>query len=153
MVTVKYPIVLMSVFLWLGFVCALDFLEIWIEFKPVIVTISIKSFLSDLVYNTMTNLEWFFVLVIIGTTYYTKIEEVFPLYALFIIPFVILGIQTSNVIPDMNNHFVIYMIGKSYKFSSSFCYLALEGIKVLCLFIFGLKLFKLKGNEAGNSYR
>ncbi|WP_028979322.1 hypothetical protein [Sporocytophaga myxococcoides] len=150
MVIVKYPIVLISVFLWLGFVCAIDFLEIWIELKPAVVTTSIELFLSDLIYNTMTNLEWFFVLLIIGTTYYSNIEEVFPLYTLFIIPFIILSIQTSNVIPYMNNS-VIFMIGKN-RFSSSFCYLALEGIKVLCLFIFGLKLFKLNDNETKTSY-
>ncbi|MBO9701410.1 MAG: hypothetical protein J7604_14470 [Sporocytophaga sp.] len=150
MVTVKYPIVLMSVFLWLGFVFALDFLEIWIEFKPSIVSIPIDSFLSELIYNTMTNLEWFFVLLIIGTTYYTSIEEVFPLYSLFIIPFLILSIQTSKVFSYVNNDFVIFIIGRnSYYLNSSICYFALEGIKILCLLAFGLKLFRLNDKEPG----
>lgn len=143
--TVKYPIVLISVFLWLGFASALDFLELSIELKSIPVSSSIEVFLSDLIYNTMTNFEWFFVLLIIGTTYFTNIEEIFPLYTLFIIPFIILSIQTSRLFPGMANHSVFFTIGRnSYNFCSSFCYQTLEGIKVLSLLIFGLKLIKIK---------
>ncbi|GAL85158.1 hypothetical protein Fluta_3188 [Sporocytophaga myxococcoides] len=151
--TVKYPIVLISVFLWLGFACALDFIEFSIEYKSISVSTSIEIFLSDLIYNTMTNFEWFFVLLIIGTTYFTSIEEIFPLYTLFIIPFIILSIQTSRLFPGMNNHSV-FVIGKtSYSLYSSFCYQILEGIKVMCLLIFGLKLIKLTNNKEGANDR
>ncbi|MCR6639024.1 MAG: hypothetical protein NVV82_08595 [Sporocytophaga sp.] len=149
--TVKYPIVLISVFLWIGFACALDYLEYSIVIKSIPVSTSVEIFLSDLLYNTMTNFEWFFVLLIIGTTYFTNIEEIFPLYILFIIPFLILSIQTSRLFPGMNS---VVMIGRnSYHLYSSFFYQILEGIKVVCLLIFGLKLIKLNGNKEGTSYR
>ena len=54
-------------FLWIGFVCAISFMEAWLKFQAPEVTLSIGLGIGRLVFQTLNKIEWVFAIGIIIT--------------------------------------------------------------------------------------
>jgi len=143
MTTVRYPIVLIATILWIGFVCAISFMESWIKFSAPGVTIPIGVGIGQLVFSILNKVEWLFAFTIFGSLILLKGLR-FSLHSLLIIiTILILIIQTVHTLPAMDVRAQLQIQGQTVAPSNlHFYYVGMEIVKVFCLSIFGLTLFK-----------
>ncbi|WP_277632918.1 hypothetical protein [Avrilella dinanensis] len=134
-------IAISSVYLWLGFVLAISFLEAWLKFQAPGITIPLGLGIGRLVFFALNKTEWFFAVLILlmqiksGNWKQIRMEWLALL--------IILLLQTFCLLPllDARAEKVIQMV-EIEPSSLHYYYVALEMIKVLILFVFGKKLFK-----------
>ena len=72
MIPSKFKISIASTFLWIGFVCAISFMEAWLKFRAPGVTIPIGLGIGRLVFTALNLVEWVFALVIISNLLFCK---------------------------------------------------------------------------------
>lgn len=142
MTQVKYPVALVAVFLWVGFVGAISFMEAWLKFRARGITLPIGLEIGRLVFNALNKAEWIFAIAIIAGIFpgngYGDMTSIF-----YYIPLLLLLLQTIWLLPVMGKR--VEMLIRENPVPPSalhFYYVAMEVIKVGCLFIFGIGLFK-----------
>ena len=141
--TIEKPFTLASVFLWLGFVFAISFLEAWLKFQAPGVTISIGLGIGKLVFAALNKVEWFFVIVIIAENYFNKNKYIPGHHLYFLIAVLLLLIQTIWLLPALDARADLEISGKSLPASNLHIYfVAAELVKVACLFTTGIKSLK-----------
>ncbi len=64
--SVKLFILSMCVFMWMGFICAISFMEAWLKFRAPGVTVPIGLGIGKLVFGALNRVEWVFALVILS---------------------------------------------------------------------------------------
>jgi hypothetical protein len=153
MLKVKYPVALISIFIWIGFVCALSFLEAWLKFQAPGITLSLGLGIGRLVFNALNKVEWVLATSIIANYLWEEDRSIsFDEYICFLIPLAMLIIQTIWLLPALDARAEM-QINKQILPSSNlhFYYVGFELIKVFLLFVFGIKLFK-KNVNGTNKY-
>lgn len=139
---VKYPVAIVSVFLWIGFVCAISFMEAWLKFRAPGVTLPIGLGIGRLVFSTLNKVEWVFAVAIL-VSLGGSVRWFPPNAVLMYIPLGLLLLQTFWLLPALGIRAEMHIQGQPPASSGLHVYyLAAEVIKVSCLFIFGLKQFK-----------
>ncbi|MEO9258546.1 MAG: hypothetical protein ABI207_09190 [Crocinitomicaceae bacterium] len=139
----KYNLAISTVYLWIGFVCAISFMEAWLKFSAPGVTLPIGLSIGRIVFNALNKAEWVFALAIIfnlwivGETFFSRANFS------FFLPLVLLIIQTVYLLPALDQR-AIFQIQQTTVTTSylHFYYVAIEIVKVISLFIFSIKLFK-----------
>ena len=134
-------IAISSVYLWLGFVLAISFLEAWLKFQAPGITIPLGLGIGRLVFFALNKTEWFFaVLILLMQIKSGNWKQIRMEWSALLI---ILLLQTFWLLPllDARAEKVIQMV-EIEPSSLHYYYVALEMIKVLILFVFGKKLFK-----------
>jgi len=144
MVTVKFPLVLVCVFLWIGFVCAISFLEAWLKFRAPGITMPLGLGIGRLVYSVLNKIEWVFAIAIILTMFLRAKPFFLPANMPAIVAvMLVLLIQTLWLLPVLDARATMLIAGKTPGPASyHIYYVAGEVIKVAGLFIFGMGLFK-----------
>lgn len=142
MTTVKMPIALVASFLWIGFVCAISFLESWIKFKAPGITLPLGLGIGKLVFAALNRVEWVLAIAIIVNMAIVK-RSLFTLgNILFFIPLVILVLQTFWLLPVLSDRADLHIQGQLVPPSNiHYYYVGIEFIKLIGLFIFGISLF------------
>ncbi|KXK36407.1 MAG: hypothetical protein J5I52_03720 [Saprospiraceae bacterium] len=140
----KTPLALASLFLWVGFVGAISFLESWLKFQAPGITIPLGLGIGRLVFGALNKVEWVFAILIFISLYRAK-EPVFSLkYTYFLIPVVILILQTVWVLPVMDARAELRLQGNEVSPSNlHYYFVAMEIIKVACLSLLGIRQLKL----------
>ena len=142
-VVVKDPIAIVAIYLWIGFVTAISFIEAWLKFKAPGVTLQIGLGIGRLVFNALNKSEWIFATAICIGILISKQSFLKPTNLLFYIPLVLLIIQTVWLLPALNNRIEMRLNGIEPTYSPMHIYyVVMEFIKVVSLFIFGLTQFK-----------
>jgi len=142
--TVKFPIVIAAVFIWIGFVGAISFMEAWLKFRAPGVTLPLGLSIGKLVFSALNKVELVLSTVIIVSMFYGGFKNFKWEQLFFVIPFLILVLQTIWLLPALNVRAEMHILGQEVPSSNlHFYYVGMEVIKVVCLFIFGIKLFKL----------
>jgi hypothetical protein len=141
---VKMPVAVIATFLWIGFVCAISFMEAWLKFRAPRITLPLGLGIGRLVFNALNKVEWIFALAIIANIIWSGSTELWKWQNLFIIiPFALLLIQTFWLLPALDARAELYIQGQTPPSSKlHFYYVGLEIIKTTCLSTFGLTLFK-----------
>lgn len=140
---VKYPLIVISTFLWIGFVCAISFMEAWLKFRAHGVTLPIGLSIGRLVFNALNKIEWVFALVIVLNYLLTKQYEWNYNQIALIVPLVILILQTYWLLPALDARAELHIQGKEVLRSNiHFYYVSAEIIKIISLIIYGINLFK-----------
>jgi uncharacterized membrane protein (DUF485 family) len=142
---VKYPVALASVFLWLGFVGAISFMEAWLKFRAPGVTLSLGLGIGRLVFDALNKVEWVLAFAVLANLIFAK-ARVFSLKNIFYcIPLLLLIFQSIWVLPALDARAELIIQGQELTSSNlHFYYVGMEIVKVVCLFIFGTKLLDLK---------
>lgn len=140
---VEQPIAAICTFTWIGFVCAISFLEAWLKFRAPGVTLPIGLGIGRLVFAALNKVEWVFAIVILSSSLIPlKKHKLSPLFAIAIL---VLIAQTAWLLPALDTRALQIIKGENVVSSLlHFYYVIAEGIKVILLFIFGVKLFKLE---------
>lgn len=140
---VEQPIAVICTFTWIGFICAISFMEAWLKFRAPGVTLPIGLSIGRLVFAALNKVEWVFaVAILISNIRVARKINVSPFYILVVL---VLIVQTAWLLPALDTRAELYIEGKEVPHSNlHFYYVIAEGIKFIALFIFGTKLFKLE---------
>lgn len=143
--SVKYPVALASVFLWLGFVGAISFMEAWLKFRAPGVTLSLGLGIGRLVFDALNKVEWIFAFAVLANLVYAK-AVVFKLKNIFyLIPLFLLISQTIWLLPALDARAELHIQEQELASSNlHFYYVGMEILKVGCLFIFGINLLYIR---------
>lgn len=140
---VKYPIAFATTFLWLGFVGAISFMEAWLKFRAPGITLPLGLGIGRIVFAALNKMEWVFTIAIFINFLVTPEKEIKWYSIFFLIAITILIIQTFWLLPALDARAELHMQNKLVPPSNlHFYYIAFESIKVICLIIFGISLFK-----------
>ena len=138
----KYQMAIIATFLWIGFVCAISFMEAWLKFRAPGVTIPIGLGIGRLVFNALNKVEWVLAITIMGNLVFSKSKILTLKNTLYFIPILMLSLQTMWALPALDARAELYIQGQEISSSNlHFYYVGMEIIKVACLTIFGIKLF------------
>lgn len=144
MIVVKYPFALGSVFLWIGFVCAISFMEAWLKFRAPNVTLSIGLGIGRLVFSALNKMEWIFSIVIICNLFIGKGQLITLNNLFFLVPLLLLIVQTLWLLPALDTRAEMHIQQQIVPSSNlHFYYVGMELIKVISLTIFGVRLFNV----------
>src|SRR5690606_22329118 len=95
---ISSKIVVASIFIWIGFICAISFMEAWLKFQAPGITLPLGLGIGKLVFVAMNKVEWLLgILVLI-----CLIWEKTPKYYFFAVVMVLLSFQTFWVLPELN---------------------------------------------------
>lgn len=137
------PIAIITTFLWIGFVCAISFMEAWLKFRAPGITVPLGLGIGRLVFNVLNKVEWVFAIAIIINIFWHSFEVLKWQNLAFVIPFALLLIQTFWLLPALDARAELHIQGENVPPSSlHFYYVGMEITKVICLSIFGTMLFK-----------
>ncbi len=143
MTTVKHPISLSSAFLWIGFVCAISFLEAWLKFRAPGITVPLGLGIGRLVFDALNKVEWVFAIAIAFELITSKIKPIQRANLLYVVPLLLLILQTIWLLPLLDARAELHMQGQHVPSSSlHFYYVGMELVKVVCLVAFALSNFK-----------
>lgn len=143
MTTVRMPIALVSTFLWIGFVCAISFLEAWLKFQAPGVTVPLGLGIGRLVFAALNKVEWVLAIIILISFFLTK-SKLFKIKNLsFFIPVILLLLQTFWLLPALDVRAQLHIEGRQVPESTlHIWFVAMEVVKTICLSIFGFSLFQ-----------
>jgi hypothetical protein len=151
--TLAKNVTIIAIFLWIGFVCAISFMEAWLKFQAPGVTLTIGLSIGKLVFAALNRVEIVLSLTILVIVLRGRLfvlgREIF-----FFIAVVVLILQTTIVLPLLTDRIDVYLMGKIPPPSNAhFYFIALEVIKIISLFIFGFKLLSVasKGNDRASA--
>jgi len=143
MTVVKMPIVIICTFLWIGFVCAISFMEAWLKFRAPGINLPLGLGIGRIVFSALNKVEWVFALVIIINILWNSPDILKWQNLSFVVPIVLLLIQTFWLLPALDARAELHIQGLLVPPSNlHFYYVGMEVIKVAGLTIFGLTLFK-----------
>ncbi len=141
--TIKYPYIIAIIYLWIGFICAISFMEAWLKFRAPGVNIQIGLGIGRIVFGALNKMEWFFALLILIILILTN-QPVLSINNLFYyVVFIVLVIQTFWLLPILDERAELRIQGKNVENSfMHFYYVLFEFIKIIGLFVFSLKQYK-----------
>lgn len=143
MTTVKLPIAFIVTFLWIGFVCAISFMEAWLKFRAPGVSLPIGLGIGRLVFNALNKVEWVFAVTILAHIFLIKSPVITTASLMYYIPLMLLIIQTFWVLPALDARAELYIQGKPVPPSNlHFYFVGMETVKVVSLGIFGVSPIK-----------
>ncbi|WP_019537898.1 hypothetical protein [Proteiniphilum acetatigenes] len=137
---VAFPIV----FLWIGFVCAISFMEAWLKFRAPGVTLPLGLGIGSLIFKALNKVEWVFAILMAVDLFllHRGIGINLP-RILFLIALLILIIQTLWLLPALDARIPLYQQGLEVPSSPlHFYYVGTEVVKVVCLIITGIHFLR-----------
>ncbi len=131
-----------SIFLWIGFVCAISFMEAWLKFRAPNVTLPLGLGIGRLVFSALNKVEIILALIIILNIAWNG-EQLTSQKLFLLVPFIMLFVQTIWLLPTLDARAELHIQGKEVaKSFHHLYYVGMEVIKVVFLFLFGISLLK-----------
>lgn len=141
---IKYPYALASVFIWIGFVSAISFMEAWLKFKAPGITLPLGLGIGKIVFNALNKVEWTLSIVVFLNLILARAELFTFANSAYFGAVIILAIQTFLLLPKLNSRADLYISNQIVPESNiHFFHIILEILKVACLFIYAITLFKI----------
>lgn len=132
---------LASIFIWIGFVSAISFMEAWLKFRAPGITLPLGLGIGRLVFNALNKVEWVLMLSVLISLFPFKVIKAKGKIALIIL-LAILILQTIWLLPALDlraeQHINNTIVSKS---NLHFYYVIAELVKVIVLFFTGTILF------------
>lgn len=139
----KYSISIATIFIWIGFVCAISFMEAWLKFKAPGITLPLGLGIGRIVFNVLNKVEWVLAFIIFLNLFIKSNNVFITVNAIFPLIVIILLLQTFGLLPMLDNRAELYIQGKDVPASSiHLYYIGMEVIKVIALFVLGFFQFK-----------
>lgn len=141
--SVKYPLSIACIFIWIGFVCAISFMEAWLKFKAPGITLPLGLGIGRLVFMALNKVELAFATItafvaFTTTNQFTKKAKISLTAAILIVLF-----QTFWLLPALDER-AFQIINKQSVPPSAhhIWYVGLEIVKVACLAATGISLLR-----------
>ncbi|MDP4129832.1 MAG: hypothetical protein Q8939_06700 [Bacteroidota bacterium] len=140
---IEQSIALICLFIWIGFVCSISFLEAWLKFRAPGVTVAIGLGIGRLVFHALNKVEWVFALAVTGTILWNSTTFIAWPNAFLLLALMILVAQTGWLLPRLDARADLRISGKPVTDSNTHIYfIVAEILKVVSLFIIGIHLIK-----------
>ena len=140
MTIVRNPIALYCTLLWVGFVCAISFLEAWLKFRAPGVTLPIGLGIGRLVFGALNKVELLFAAAVVIDLLRTRTPV--RQWALIVLPVVLLLLQTVWLLPVMDARAeLVIQNGPAPASHMHIVYVVFEVLKVGTLALFGIHSF------------
>ncbi|MFA3781488.1 hypothetical protein ABRY23_00315 [Melioribacteraceae bacterium 4301-Me] len=141
---IKYPFALASIFIWVGFVGAISFMEAWLKFRAPGISLPLGLGIGRLVFNALNKVEWVLAFIVILNLIIAD-AEIFTLKSVaYFIPVIILLLQSFWLLPKLDARAELYITGQNVPESNvHLFYIIFEIVKVVCLFIYAVMLFRI----------
>lgn len=140
---VKQHVAIACLFTWIGFVCAISFLEAWLKFQAPGMTLPIGLGIGKLVFGALNKVEWVFAIVVVacallhGRPAFTVTNIILTLIV------AILVLQTVWLLPALDARAEQYISRQPVAISNlHLWFVGAEVLKVTGLFIRAVSLFK-----------
>lgn len=132
-----------SVFLWIGFVGAISFMEAWLKFRAPGVTLPLGLGIGSLVFSALNKVEWVLVILIALDLFLFNRSGINTPRLFFLIALGVLILQTLWLLPALDARIPLYQQGLEVPSSPLHLYYVLsEVIKVTCLMVMGVHFIK-----------
>lgn len=140
---VKYPVALAAIFIWIGFVAAISFMEAWLKFRAPGITVPLGLGIGRLVFSALNKVEWVLLLcVLINLIFFNKSANNSP-FILVSIPIIILLLQTFWLLPALDARAALLIKGAFVPPSKLHVYfIFVEFIKLIMLLWLGSSFFE-----------
>jgi hypothetical protein len=141
---IEYFFAISGTFLWIGFVCAISFMEAWLKFRAPGITRPLGLGIGRLVFKALNKVEWFFAFILV-ICYFLFDGNMSTIGSIFyFIPLFFLILQTAWLLPALDSRAEMHIKGIPVPRSNlHFYYVGIELFKVVCLICSGTMLFKL----------
>ncbi len=134
----------MAIFIWIGFVCAISFMEAWLKFRAPGITIPLGLGIGNLVFAALNKVEWLLAIIIIIQIVLSGAKIFDKQFVFILIPISILILQTLWLLPALDARAQLYIKGVELPPSTLHIWFVVAEIaKVACLFLFGYKTLKI----------
>jgi len=142
-------IIIITTFIWVGFICAISFMESWLKFQAPNITTEIGLGIGKLVFGALNIMEFVFMVIITSNYIVLFKKRKLQLSSAFLIVITIVLLQTFWLLPTLSQRAeLIIQNVQVQKSNFHVVYVLLEIIKTICLFYFGTNLLKtLKQNS------
>jgi len=141
--TTKDPLAFAVIYLWIGFVCAISFMEAWLKFRAPGVNLQIGLGIGRLIFNALNKVEWVFAIALMISLFNSKDSINAPSNLFFYLPLVLLIIQTTWLLPALDTRAQMHIDGKVVPASNlHLYYVGIEITKTISLFIYSIKFLK-----------
>ena len=145
MTTVKLPVATIATFLWIGFVCAISFMEAWLKFRAPGVTVELGLGIGRIVFSALNKVECVLAAAILLNLFFSDVRMLSTANLAYYLPLVLLMIQTSWLLPALDARAALQVQGMAVPSSGLHgYYIGMEIIKVISLAVFGITLFSTK---------
>ncbi len=139
---VGQPLALVCIFLWIGFICAISFMESWLKFRAPGVTLSIGLSIGRIIFNVLNKIEWVFALIVICSMVWNKTFLTWQ-NGYFLTVLIILALQTFWLLPALDKREQAVINNQVSDPSNTHLYfIVAEILKLAGLIIAGLFLFE-----------
>ncbi len=141
--TVQQPVAAARLFIWIGFVCSISFMEAWLKFRAPGVTIPIGVGIGRLVFGALNKVEWLFA-VLVFVSVFVKSKSFFTISNVPLsVVVLILVLQTVLVLPALDAGAELFILNKPFPGSNLHSwFIGAELIKIIALFITAVSIFK-----------
>lgn len=137
----RQPVALIAAFVWVGFVCAISFLEAWLKFRAPGVTIPIGLGIGRLVFGALNKVEWILAIAVLADLFLHRPNRQTALW--IGLPLIVLFLQTFWLLPALDVRAESIIQGGVTTHSNlHFVFVAFEIVKVTGLVLFGTSLFR-----------
>lgn len=134
------------VFVWIGFVCAISFMEAWLKFQAPGITLELGLGIGKLVFGALNKVEWVFSIIILLSLIFTKQNVLKGRNLLLIISIIILIMQTFWLLPVLFERANLHILGLNISERSfvHYFYIIIEVVKVVLLSVLGISFIRQK---------
>jgi len=136
-----FPLVIIAIFVWVGFVAAISFMEAWLKFRAPGVNLEIGLGIGKLVFKALNRVEIGLATVMLVLFYFHYLDITLSSWIISTILIVILAFQSFILLPKLTAAAQLKMEGVSDKKSPFHIYFVVtELIKVTLLIVLGTQL-------------
>ncbi len=134
-------IIIPIVFTWIGFVCAISFMEAWLKFQAPGITIPLGLGIGRLVFQALNKVEWVCLFSI--TSIYLISPKTKWSSSIILLLIAILLTQTFYLLPFLGQRATAIIAGHIEAPSTlHIVYIISEVVKVVCLFLLGINILR-----------
>jgi len=143
MMLLDMPLAFMAVFLWIGFVCAISFMEAWLKFRAPGITLPLGLGIGRLVFGALNKVEWAMAVIIFVNLIFYKKPIFTPAHITYFLPVIFIAVQAIWMLPALGRRADLY-VRQTYPPPSRlhFYYVGIELVKIISLVLFGISLLK-----------
>ena len=133
--------IIICIFLWSGFICAISFMESWLKFRAPGLTMPVGLNIGKLVFSALNKVEWTFAILITIFIFFNRSKLDFTDGIWFVVIILILIVQTIWLLPGLNNRAKAIIGGATLPPSKLHWYFVIaEFTKLIILIVFGVSL-------------
>lgn len=128
------------VFLWIGFLGAISFMEAWLKFQAPGITLELGLGIGKLVFGALNKMEWLFAVIISLSLLSTRQSLIKGINILLLASVVIVALQSFWLLPALFDRVDMHMQDQGTSSSSfvHYFYISIEVLKTIFLIILGV---------------